>query len=101
MVTGSASREMVKITNITICSPKQVRELSPYSRFLYGVFHLCVLQGAFSRLDPTGAFKEQASEMLPLERLGEIDELANLATYIVSDYANWLTGEVSFKNKTK
>ena len=33
-------------------------------------------------------------EHLPTARLGEINELANLATYIVSDYANWLTGEV-------
>ena len=27
-------------------------------------------------------------------RMGEVEEMANLATYLVSDYASWLTGEV-------
>ena len=27
-------------------------------------------------------------------RLGEVEELANLATYLVSDYSSWMTGEV-------
>ena len=31
---------------------------------------------------------------LPTSRFGEVEELANLALYIVSDYANWMTGEV-------
>ena len=31
---------------------------------------------------------------IPVGRLGEVEELANLASYIVSDYANWMTGEV-------
>jgi 2,4-dienoyl-CoA reductase [(3E)-enoyl-CoA-producing], mitochondrial len=26
--------------------------------------------------------------------LGEVQELANLASYIVSDYANWMTGNI-------
>jgi len=26
--------------------------------------------------------------------MGEIPELANLVTYLVSDYASWITGEV-------
>ncbi|CAB3978576.1 Hypothetical predicted protein [Paramuricea clavata] len=51
-------------------------------------------EGAFSRLDPTGEFKEEAINKLPTSRLGEINELANLAAYLVSDYSNWLTGEV-------
>jgi 2,4-dienoyl-CoA reductase len=45
-------------------------------------------------LDPTGAFKAEAINNLPASRLGEIKELANLAAYLVSDYSNWLTGEV-------
>ncbi len=31
---------------------------------------------------------------VPLRRLGEVEELANLATYLVSDYSSWITGEV-------
>ena len=31
---------------------------------------------------------------IPIGRLGEVEELANLAMYILSDYANWMTGEV-------
>ena len=27
-------------------------------------------------------------------RFGHIEELSNLATYLVSDYANWITGEI-------
>ena len=33
-------------------------------------------------------------QRIPTGRLGEVEELANLATYILSDYANWMTGEV-------
>ena len=32
--------------------------------------------------------------MLPTGRFGNPNELANLATYIVSDYASWLTGAI-------
>ena len=51
-------------------------------------------KGAFSRLDPTGAFKDLMVERLPAKRLGEPEELANLATYLVSPYASWLTGSI-------
>ncbi|KAL9975417.1 hypothetical protein ACROYT_G012578 [Oculina patagonica] len=51
-------------------------------------------KGAFSRLDPQGRFKSIAIERIPAGRLGEIPELANLAAYLVSDYASWITGEV-------
>lgn len=54
-----------------------------------------IFQGAFKRLDPTGKFTEEGVKRLPTRRLGEVNELANLAAYVVSDYANWLTGEVS------
>ena len=36
------------------------------------------------------------TERIPAGRLGEIPELANLATYLVSDYSSWMTGEVIF-----
>jgi len=51
-------------------------------------------KGAFSRLDPTGEFKRVAISRIPTARLGEVEELANLATYMVSDYASWMTGEI-------
>ena len=56
---------------------------------------LCVLQGAFSRLDPTGSFKQAAIDRMPTGRLGEVQEIANLACYMVSDYASWMSGSVS------
>jgi len=51
-------------------------------------------KGAFDRLDPTGAFEEKLRTSNPLQRFGEIPELANLATYMMSDYASWLNGEI-------
>lgn len=51
-------------------------------------------EGAFSRLDPTGKFKQVMIERLPTGRLGEAQELANLASYMVSPYASWMTGTV-------
>jgi len=51
-------------------------------------------EGAFSRLDPTGAFAEEGKKRIPVGRMGEQEELSNLAAYLLSDYANWLTGQV-------
>ena len=31
---------------------------------------------------------------MPLQRVGEKDELANLAAYLISDYAAYINGEV-------
>lgn len=56
------------------------------------------LQGAFGRLDPTGSWTEKLYDVLPVGRLGEIPEIANLATYMVSDYSSWMTGEVRKSN---
>ena len=33
-------------------------------------------------------------QRMPTGRLGEVEELANLAMYVLSDYASWMTGEV-------
>jgi len=33
-------------------------------------------------------------QRVPAGRLGEPEELANLATYMLSDYSSWMTGEV-------
>ncbi|XP_029447490.1 2,4-dienoyl-CoA reductase, mitochondrial [Rhinatrema bivittatum] len=51
-------------------------------------------KGAFSRLDPTGVFEKIMIERIPCGRLGTVEELANLATYICSDYASWVSGAV-------
>ena len=44
-------------------------------------------QGAFGRLDPTGQAAATMLDTIPEGRLGEIEEIANLATFLCSDYA--------------
>jgi len=51
-------------------------------------------EGAFTRLDPTGEFTKAATSRIPIGRLGQPEELANLASYLLSDYSNWMTGQV-------
>ncbi|KFU97000.1 hypothetical protein N339_03011, partial [Pterocles gutturalis] len=51
-------------------------------------------KGAFSRLDPTGAFEKKIIERIPCGRLGTLEEIANLAAYFCSDYASWVNGAV-------
>jgi len=33
-------------------------------------------------------------DMIPAGRTGEVEELANLVTYLCSDYAAWLSGQI-------
>ncbi|XP_061885800.1 2,4-dienoyl-CoA reductase, mitochondrial isoform X1 [Entelurus aequoreus] len=51
-------------------------------------------KGAFSRLDPTGQFEAGMLSRIPTGRLGTAPEVANLATYMCSDYASWMSGAV-------
>ncbi|XP_059972345.1 2,4-dienoyl-CoA reductase [(3E)-enoyl-CoA-producing], mitochondrial isoform X2 [Mesoplodon densirostris] len=51
-------------------------------------------KGAFSRLDPTGAFEKELIDRIPCGRLGTVEELANLAAFLCSDYASWINGAV-------
>lgn len=51
-------------------------------------------EGAFSRLDPTGDFEKMVKNSLPTGRLGQKEELSNLISYLGSDYANWITGQI-------
>ncbi|XP_048776611.1 2,4-dienoyl-CoA reductase [(3E)-enoyl-CoA-producing], mitochondrial-like [Ostrea edulis] len=66
----------------------------------YGMRFNCIApgpietKGAFSRLDPTGQWKEKLIDVLPVGRLGQVTEIANLACYMVSDYSNWMSGSV-------
>jgi len=64
----------------------------------YGLRFNCIApgpiytEGAFSRLDPTGMFQKKTIDVMPMGRMGQPEELANLAAYLVSDYSNWMTG---------
>jgi NAD(P)-dependent dehydrogenase (short-subunit alcohol dehydrogenase family) len=52
-------------------------------------------KGAWDRLLP-GNMKEKydLSKKIPLKRVGEHQELANLAAYLISDYSSYINGEV-------
>ncbi|MDI3328358.1 MAG: SDR family oxidoreductase [Alicyclobacillaceae bacterium] len=51
-------------------------------------------EGAWSRLAPTPELSEGMIRKVPLRRTGEKHELANLAAYLISDYAAYINGEV-------
>jgi NAD(P)-dependent dehydrogenase (short-subunit alcohol dehydrogenase family) len=51
-------------------------------------------EGAFSRLLPGGNFEELVLERNPLGRFGTVEELANLAAFLVSDGSGFINGEV-------
>lgn len=49
-------------------------------------------EGAFSRLMPP-QMMEEARKAVPLQRFGKPEELGQLATYMMSDMASYMTGE--------
>jgi NAD(P)-dependent dehydrogenase (short-subunit alcohol dehydrogenase family) len=49
-------------------------------------------EGAWSRLRPPQLGESDIAQRVPLGRYGEHDELANLAAYLLSDYASYITG---------
>ena len=51
-------------------------------------------QGAFSRVLPRPALETVALERNPLRRFGTVEELANLAAFLVSDGSGYINGEV-------
>lgn len=52
-------------------------------------------EGAWSRLLPGDLVKKfDPAARIPLKRVGEHQELANLAAYLLSDYAGYVNGEV-------
>lgn len=51
-------------------------------------------EGAFSRLLPIPEFEKFAYERIPLGRFGTVEELANLAAFLVSDGSSYINGEV-------
>jgi NAD(P)-dependent dehydrogenase (short-subunit alcohol dehydrogenase family) len=50
-------------------------------------------KGAWDRLYPANAQPEPMENSVPLRRVGEHTELANLCAYLVSDQASYITGE--------
>lgn len=51
-------------------------------------------EGAFSRLMPLPELEEKARKRIPLGRFGELDELTDLASYLVSDRAAYINGAI-------
>ncbi|MDR0267420.1 SDR family oxidoreductase [Paenibacillus sp.] len=51
-------------------------------------------EGAWSRLSPTPELEEKMLDRIPMKRVGDKDELANLAAFLISDYAAYINGEV-------
>jgi NAD(P)-dependent dehydrogenase (short-subunit alcohol dehydrogenase family) len=49
-------------------------------------------EGAAKRLRPGGGF-EDSSKLNPMRRIGRMEELQNLATFLMADGCEWLTGE--------
>ena len=49
-------------------------------------------EGAAKRLRPGGGF-EDSTQMNPMRRVGRMEELQNLATFLMADGCEWLTGE--------
>jgi len=49
--------------------------------------------GAWQALMPTKEMEDHARNRIPLRRFGDHDELANLAAFLVSDGAGFITGE--------
>ena len=51
-------------------------------------------EGAFSRLLPRREFEQFAKQRNPMGRFGTVEELANLAAFLVSDGCQYINGEV-------
>ena len=67
----------------------------------YGIRHVAIApgpfptKGAWKRLAPPGmGIEKKMRERIPLKRFGEHIELANLASYLVSDGASYINGDV-------
>lgn len=53
-------------------------------------------EGAWSRLMPTPEIQALFEKRIPLGRVGRHEELANLASYLVSDHAAFLSGDLIY-----
>jgi NAD(P)-dependent dehydrogenase (short-subunit alcohol dehydrogenase family) len=50
-------------------------------------------KGAWERLNPQAAGRGESSNAIPMGRVGEMSELANLAVFLMSDGCDYLTGQ--------
>ncbi len=50
-------------------------------------------EGAAKRLRPEKGTFEDTTQMNPMKRVGKMEELQNLATFLMADGCEWLTGE--------
>src|SRR5438067_1130676 len=50
-------------------------------------------EGATKRLRPGGGGFDDSSQMNPMKRIGRMEELQNLAAFLMADGCEWLTGE--------
>lgn len=50
-------------------------------------------EGAWTRLIPTKKYEKKYLEKIPMGRYGKHEELANLAAFLMSDMAEYITGE--------
>jgi NAD(P)-dependent dehydrogenase (short-subunit alcohol dehydrogenase family) len=50
-------------------------------------------KGAWERLSPEGAGRDQSGSVNPMGRVGEMPELANIATFLMADGCEYLTGQ--------
>jgi NAD(P)-dependent dehydrogenase (short-subunit alcohol dehydrogenase family) len=53
-------------------------------------------EGAFSRLLPTQDLEKKLLDHNPLHRFGTLDEIADLATFLISDQAGYINGEMVY-----
>lgn len=66
----------------------------------YGIRHVAIApgpfetEGAWERLAPTEEIAGMMASNVPMGRTGKHEELANLAAYLISDYAEFINGEV-------
>ena len=53
-------------------------------------------EGAFSRLLPTDAMEKALIDHNPLHRLGTLQEISDLASFLVSEHAGYINGEMVY-----
>lgn len=84
------------------CSKAGVLAMTRSLAFEWGTFGIRVnaiapgpfpTEGAWTRLFPTKKFEKKYLEKIPAGRYGEHEELANLAAFLMSDLAPYITGE--------
>jgi len=66
----------------------------------YGIRQVAIAPGAFptegawSRLLPTTELQANMIDRVPFRRVGDREELANFAAFLISDYAGYINGEI-------